>query len=239
MLLLVICKLNSYACTLNIAVASNFSQPAKQIVKKFEDKTGCNVITSVGSTGMLFNQIVNGAPYEVFLAADEIAPKRLLVSKNGVESSLFNYATGKLVLWSAKDSIIDAKGSILSSNKFNYLAIANPKLAPYGLAANEVLNKLGVFTKMQVKIIQGNNINDVYQFVASGNADIGFVALSQVYYQGKIARGSAWVVPVNLYSPIKQDAIITKVGANNKLAYKFMQFLMSVEVKQILVSYGY
>ena len=229
----------AHADKLNIAVASNFSQTAKQLANKFQQQTGSVVIISTGATGVLSSQIKNGAPYAILLAADEITPQYLIHDGYALESSCFTYATGQLVLWSSQKSLVDPKGRVLFSEKFNHLAIANPKLAPYGLAAATVIAKLGLTAKLQSKIIQGANINDTYQYVASGNAELGFVALSQVYHHGKLSSGSAWVVPAELFSAIKQDAVLTSVGAQDKLAQKFMLFLKSSVAKKIILEYGY
>lgn len=230
---------NVNADTLNIAVASNFSQPAKELADQFQKKTGSSVIISTGATGMLFNQIKNGAPYAILLAADETTVQKLIQEGYGIESSTFTYAIGQLVLWSPQKSLVDSKGHILFTGKFAHLAIANPKLAPYGLAAQAVIARLKLANSLQDKIVIGENINATYQYVISGNADLGFVALSQVYRNGKITSGSAWIIESNLYSPIKQDAVVTKASKDNKLAQQFMLFLKSSEARKIIHEYGY
>lgn len=225
------------AASLNIAVASNFSQPAKQLALKFEQQSGESVVISSGATGMLAKQISNGAPYDVFFAADEITPTKLIQDGHAVAASKTTYARGQLVLWSSQTGLADDK--VLFSNKFKHLAIANPKLAPYGAATQQVIQKLGLTKQLQDKIIQGENITAAYQYVASGNAELGFVALSQVYYDGKITSGSAWIIPANLTPLINQDAVITTNGQNNPLAAKFMTFLKSKTAQQIIKQYGY
>ena len=225
------------AATLNIAVASNFSQPAKQLALKFEQQSGESVLISSGATGILAKQISNGAPYDIFFAADEATPTKLSEDGHAVAASRVTYAHGQLVLWSSQAGLADDK--VLFSNKFKHLALANPKLAPYGAAAQQVIQKLGLTKQLQDKIIQGENISATYQYVASGNAELGFVALSQVYYNGKITSGSAWIIPANLTPLINQDGVITTNGEKNPAAAKFMIFLRSKAAQQIIQQYGY
>lgn len=230
---------NANANTLMIAVASDFSQVAKQLAHQFKKQTGASVIISIGATGTLFSQIKNGAPYAVLLSADITTPQQLIKQGNAVKNSCFTYATGQLVLWSAQKSLVDPQGHVLFTHAFQHLAIANPQLAPYGMAAQAVIAQLKLTQQLKNKIVEGENINNTYQYVASGNAELGFVALSQVYYQGKITSGSAWIVPANLYPVIKQDAVLTLAGAQNKLAQQFMFFLKSFAAKKIIRQYGY
>lgn len=227
------------AATLNIAVASNFSQPARQLALKFEQQSGVSVLISTGSTQILAKQLANGAPYDVFLAADESTPARLVSDGYALAGTQFTYAHGQLVLWSHQSGFIKGDDKVLFTNKFKHLAIANPKLAPYGAVAEQVIGQLGLTKQLQNKIIQGENISDTYQYVASDNAELGFIALSQVYFDGKIISGSAWIVPINLAQLINQDAVITVNGQNNPAAAKFMSFLKSKSAWQIINRYGY
>jgi len=231
--------LHANADTINIAVASNFSQPAKEIANRFKQQTGSSVLISTGASGTLYNQIKNGAPYTLLLAADETTSQKLAEEGYALKASQFTYATGQLVLWSSQKNFVDSKGRILFTGKFHHLAIANPKIAPYGLAAQSTITKLQLENTLKDKIVQGDNIGSTYQYVASGNAELGFVALSQVYYKGKIVSGSAWIVPSELYPAIKQDAILTVSGEKSKTAQEFLNFLKTPAAKEIMSMYGY
>jgi len=216
-----------------VAVAANFTAPMKVIAADFEKATGHKVTPSFGATGKFYAQITNGAPYDVFLAADD-------EKENGiVPGSRFTYATGKLVLWSAKPDFVDAKGEVLKKGNFAHIALATPKLAPYGLAAEEAMKKLGVYDSLQAKFVQGESIGQTFTFISTGNAELGFVALSQVFEGGKIKSGSAWIVPANLHNPIRQDAVILNKGKDNKAAAEFVNYLKTEPVKAIIRSYGY
>ena len=178
-----------------VAVAANFTAPMKMIAAEFEKDSGHKVQLSFGSTGKLYAQIKNGAPFEVMLAADEKTPAKLEKEGAGVAGSRFTYAIGKLVLWSPKPGYVDEKGEVLAKGDFKHVSIANPKLAPYGVAAIETLTALKLLESIEPKLVQGENIAQTHQFVATGNAELGFVALSQVMKGGKISEGSAWVIP--------------------------------------------
>ena len=223
----------------SVAVAANFTAPMKLIIAKFEKETHHKVTVSFGSTGKLYTQIKNGAPFEVFLAADTKRPALLESEGMSVKGESFTYAEGKLALWSTKAGFVDKKGKVLNSDKFQHIAIASPKLAPYGAAAVEAMTKLGVYDKLQPKIVQGQNIAQTHQFVGSGNAELGFVALSQVYKNGKVTSGSAWILPTKLYSPIKQDATLLVKGKSNPAAVALMKYLKSKKAHKIIKSYGY
>lgn len=231
----------AFASNLNIAVASNFAEVAKKLVVQFEKQTGESVVISTASTAVLANQIKNGAPFVVLLAADELTPALLIKGGYAVSGTSFTYAKGQLVLWSKEPGVVDPKGQVLSDNKFKHLAIANPKLAPYGKSASMVINKMGLSQKLNNKIIQGDNIATTYQYVASGNAELGFVALSQIYDSdtGTIKNASAWIVPVTLVPLIKQDAVLTTYGKNDKTAKDFLRFLNSPDAKNIIKQFGY
>ena len=222
-----------------VAVAANFTAPIQAIAADFEKDTGHKLVAAYGATGQFYTQIKNGAPFEVFLAADDTTPAKLENEGNTVKDSRFTYAIGTLALWSAKDGYVDDQGQVLKSNGFQHLSIANPKAAPYGLAATQVLDKLGLTAQVKGKIVEGQNITQAYQFVSTGNAELGFVALSQVYKDGKLVSGSAWIVPAELHDPIKQDAVILSKGRDNPAAKALMDYLKSPKAAAIIQSYGY
>ena len=223
----------------SVAVASNFTAPMKIIAQAFERETGHKAILSFGATGQFYAQIKNGAPFAVLLAADDETPARLEREGVAVPGTCFTYATGKVVLWSKKADLVDDKGEILKTGKFDKLALANPKLAPYGAAAMQVLEAMNLTKQLGPKLVEASNIGQTFQFVSSGNAALGFVALSQVFENGKLKEGSGWVVPANLYSPIKQDAVLLTSGKANVAAQALLQYLRSDKVKAIIVSFGY
>ena len=194
---------------------------------------------SFGSTGKLYTQIRNGAPFDVLLAADDETPAKLVKEGLAVPASRFTYAIGALVLWSAKPGFVDNEGAVLKKGAFAHLALAAPKLAPYGAAAIETLSKIGLMSTLSPKFVQGENIAQAYQFVSTGNAELGFVALSQVYANGKLTSGSVWVVPTDLYQPIRQDAVILTKGKINPAARDLVKFLKSKQAQDVIRSYGY
>lgn len=222
-----------------VAVAANFASPMKAIAAAFEKSTGHKAVLSFGSTGKFYAQIKSGAPFDVFLAADVTTPARLEQEGDGVRGSRFTYAVGKLVLWSAKVNFVDGQGEILKKGSFEHIALASPKLAPYGAAAIETLEKLGLGETLRSKFVQGENIAQTYQFVATGNADLGFVALSQVYLDGKLKAGSGWIVPANLHAPIRQDAVILSGAGNDPAARSLVEFLKGEKARAIIKSHGY
>jgi molybdate transport system substrate-binding protein len=230
---------SAFADEVQVAVAANFTTPMKTIAADFEKATGHKAILSFGATGKFYAQITNGAPFDILLAADDETPKKLDNEKSTVAGSRFTYAIGKLVLWSAKPDAVDAKGEILTNGNFAHLAIAAPKLAPYGLAAQETLTRLGLYDKLQPKIVTGESIGQTFTFVQTGNAELGFVALSQVVEGGKIKSGSGWIVPANLHNPIRQDGVILAKGKDNKAAAALMDYLKSEPAKAVIRSYGY
>lgn len=229
----------AHAAEVQVAVAANFTEPMKQIAAEFEKDTGHKAVLAFGATGKFYAQINNGAPFEVLLAADDETPARLDKEGKTVAGSRFTYATGKLVLWSSKDGYVDAQAKVLETGSYAHLAIANPKTAPYGLAATETLDKLKLTAKVQPKIVQGENIGQTHQFAATGNAELGFVALSQVWKDGKFTSGSGWIVPDNLHSPIRQDAVILAKGAGNAAARALETYLKSDKARGIIRSFGY
>lgn len=222
-----------------VAVAANFTAPMQKIAAAFEQDTGHKAVLAFGATGKFYAQIVNGAPFEVLLAADDATPAKLEAEHRAVPGTRFTYATGKLVLWSAQDGYVDGQGHVLKTGDFAHLAIANPKTAPYGAAAVETLHKLHVYERVQGRLVQGENIAQAYQFVATGNAPLGFVALSQVWRDGQFTSGSGWIVPASLHAPIRQDAVILAKGAANPAAKALADYLKSDKAKDVIRSYGY
>ncbi len=238
--LLLVFSLDLQAATVLVAVASNFTKPMNEIAEAFKKATGHEANLSFGSSGKFVAQIENDAPFEVLLAADENNPKKLEESGKGIANTHFTYAIGKLVLWSATPGLVDDQGKILDKGGFKHLALADPKLAPYGLAAEEALKNLGLLEKLKPVFVLGENISQTQQFIGTGNAELGFIAFSQVIGKdGKIAEGSGWVVPDTLHSPIRQNAILLKKGEPNPAAPALLQFLKSPEVLAIIKKYGY
>lgn len=222
----------------HVAVASNFAVPMKNLAAQFELATGHTLTLSSGATGKFYAQIKHGAPFDILLAADDETPARLMREGDAVQSQ--TYAIGRLVLWSDRPGFIDGSDAALRQNRFRRLAIANPKLAPYGATAVEVLDKLKLTDSVQGKFVIGENIAQTYQFVASGNAELGFVALSQVMQDGKLTSGSAWLVPATLHSPIRQDAVLLKRGEHNEAARALFDYLKTPGAALTLIrSFGY
>ncbi len=238
-LCLIVASSQCYAETTLVAVASNFTKPMTEIAEVFEKVTGHSANLAFGSSGKFVSQIENGGPFEVFLSADTSHPAELEKSGLAVSGSQFTYAIGKLALWSATPGLVDDQGQVLSKGSFKYLALADPKLAPYGAAAMEVMENLNVLDKLQPLFVQGENIAQTYQFISTGNAELGFIALSQVIDNGRIANGSGWIVPNNLHKPILQDAILLKKGAENPAAPALLKFIKSLEAQAIIRKYGY
>ena len=222
-----------------VAVAANFTAPMQDIAALFAKDTGHKAELSFGSTAKFYAQISHGAPFEVFLSADDKTAARLVSDGKAVGTSLIPYALGSLVLWSPTEGMVDSQGKVLATGSFAHLAIANPKLAPYGVAAMQTLHKLGLADKVQSKIVMGENIGQTYQFVHTGNAQLGFVALSQVMKDGKISKGSAWRVPAEMHTPIRQDAVVLERGKDNPAAAALMQYLKSDAARAVIQSYGY
>jgi len=222
-----------------VAVAANMSAPMQKIAAGFTRATGHEAVVSLGSTGKFHAQIRSGAPFEVLLAADDETPAKLEQEGLGVGGTRFTYAIGQLVLWSADANAVDARGQVLREPPRGKLAIADPRLAPYGAAAMETLTRLGVLAAWQPQIVQGENIGQAYQFAATGNAPLGFVALAQVMADGRISKGSAWIVPASLHAPLKQDAIVLKLGASNPAATALMDYLRSDAARTTLRGFGY
>lgn len=229
------------ADTTLVAVASDFTKPMTEIVAEFEKATGHSAKLSFGSSGKAFAQIQNGAPFEVYLSASEEYPLELEKLGFVVPDSRFVFAIGKLVLWSKIDNYVDDKAQILTKGGFKHLAIADPSHAPYGVFAVEVLKNLGLLDKIEPLFVQGENISQTFQFVSTGNAELGFVAFAQVIdtKTGKIGSGSGWLVPSNLHSPFKQTAVLLKKGEENPAAIALIDFLKSPTALAIIKKYGF
>lgn len=228
-----------HAAEAQVAVAANFAEPMKAVAAVLEKTTGHTLQITVGATGRLYAQIKNGAPFDVLLSADTRAPAQLETDGLAQAGSRFTYATGKLVLWSADAAKVDGQGAVLKTGGFRKLAIANPKTAPYGAASMEVMDKLGLTAALTPKLVQGESIGQTYNFAYTGNAEIAFVAMSQVLEGGRLKGGSMWVVPQNLYAPIQQDAVLLKRAARNEAALALMKLLQSPNIKDLIRSYGY
>jgi molybdate transport system substrate-binding protein len=238
-LLVLLVSASALADEVQVAVAANFTAPMKLIAAEFEKETGHQAVLSFGATGKLYAQIMNGAPFDIFLAADDERPAKLEKEGAAVAGSRFTYATGRLVLWSPKPGTVDEQGEVLRTGNFKHLAIAAPKLAPYGAAAMETLTRLGLLASLEPKLVQGESIGQTLSFISTGNAELGFVALSQVVEGGKITTGSGWIVPTKLHSPIRQDAVLLKRASKHKAALLLLSFLKTDKAKAVIRSFGY
>jgi len=227
------------ASEVQVAVAANFARPMQRIAAEFAKDTGHQAVIATGATGTLLAQVENGAPFELLLSADRATPERLEADGFGVVGSCFTYALGTLVLWSTKPGTVDAAGAVLRKGAFQHLAIANPKVAPYGAAAVEALRSLGLFETLRSKLVQGESIAQAYQFIATGNAELGFVALSQVAVPDAPTLGSYWIVPARLYAPIRQDAVLLRKGERNPAARALCEYMKSVKARDVIRAYGY
>ena len=231
---------SAHAESVSVAVAANFTEPAKALAAQLKETTGHEALLSFGATGAFYTQITEGAPFDVFLAADDERPKLLEQEDAIFPGSRFTYAIGQLVLWSAQEAKVDADGKVLEQGDFNKLAIANPKLAPYGAAAVQTMAWLGLSQQLEPKLVMGASIGQTLNFVATGNADLGFVALSQVLVDGKLRGGSMWRVPAEAHAPIVQDAVVLKRAAGNPAAQAWVELLRSPQTRELLRSqYGY
>lgn len=224
------------ATEIRVAVASNFARAMTSLARDFEEKSGHKVALVFGSTGKHYAQIRNGAPFDAFFAADIRRPRLLEEEGVATSGSRFTYATGKLILWSPKPNYVDSEGDVLRHGQFNHLAIANPKLAPYGRAAREVLQSRGLWDEIKQKIVRGENIGQAFQFVNSGNAELGFIAFSQVKNIDRPIEGSYWDVPQLLYTPVKQQAVLL---TDNETARNFMSYIKSKQALEIIRNHGY
>jgi len=221
---------------MSVAVAANFVEPAKTLADAFHAATGDTAVISPGASGQLFTQITHGAPFEVFLSADAERPQALIAGGYAVAQSRFTYAVGRLALYSATPGLVDGQGLVLKRTDLRAVAIADPAVAPYGVAAEESMRKLGVYEALKPKIVKGASIAQAYQFVATGAAEIGFVAQSQIV---NVKGGSRWLVPEALHAPIEQQAVLLKAGANDPAAQKFLDFLKSPAARAIIARHGY
>lgn len=229
----------AHAAEAQVAVAANFAEPMKAIAAVLQKTSGHTLKISTGASGAFYTQIKNGAPFDVFLSADNERPE--LLEKDGLAQpgTRFTYATGKLVLWSVKPGRVDGQGAVLKAADLGKVAFANPKTAPYGAAALQVLDKLGLKDALAPKLVQGESIGQTFNFVKTGNADVGFVAMSQVLEGGQLKEGSMWVIPQTQYDAIRQDAVLLKRGANNEAAKELFKLLQSPNIKDLIRSYGY
>jgi molybdate transport system substrate-binding protein len=234
----------AHAGEVTVAVAANFTAPMQKIAQTFEQDTGHKAQLAFGATGKFYAQIKNGAPFAVLLAADDETPARLEKEGLAVAGTRFTYAMGRLALWSKQASLVDDQGEVLRSKQFEKLgvhkiAMADPKLAPYGAAAMEVIQHLGVQASVVPKLVQGESIGQTYQFVSTENAQLGFVALSQISFEGRLTQGSAWVAPQHMHTPLKQDAVLLTVGKDNAAAHALLKYLQGDKAKTIIRQYGY
>ena len=242
MLSIALCLLtltSAWAAEVKVAVAGNFAQPMKDIATEFEKDTGHKLNLSQGATGKFYAQISNGAPFDILLSADDETPAKLIKEGKAVSGSQFTYAIGRLVLWSPDDKLVDQGGAVLKSDKFKFLSIANAKVAPYGRAAVQTMQKLGVLSSIEPRVVQGESITQTHQFVSTGNAQLGFVALSQVWDGSKIKSGSAWIVPESMHEQLKQDIVLLNPGKESPAASALIDYIKSEKSKKIIERYGY
>jgi molybdate transport system substrate-binding protein len=230
---------SAQADEVRVAVAANFATPLKTLAAEFEKDTGHTLALSAGATGKLYAQIRSGAPFDVFLSADDETPARLEKEGDAVAGSRFTYAVGRLMLWSAQPNTVDAQGAVLKTGNFKHLALAAPHLAPYGAAAVQTLTQLGLLTALQPRFVQGESIGQTYSFVASGNAELGFVALSQVFENGRINQGSGWIVPASLHEPLRQDAVLLTRSRDKAAARALLAFLQGSKARGLIRAFGY
>ncbi len=222
-----------------MAVASNFADTLERLAAAFESSSGHRVLASAGSTGKLYAQITNGAPFEVFLAADTLRPRLLEQRGAAVAGSRMTYAVGRLVLWSAQTDLVDGRGAILGTGQFRHLALANPDTAPYGAAARQVLEHMNLWRDLSPRLVRGENITQAFHFVATGNAELGFVALSQTSRLDAANRGSGWLVPAELHAPIEQQVVLLEAGRDNPAALQFLDFLRTPAACAVIRRAGY
>lgn len=229
----------SAAGEVRVAVASNFAAVLAELSAEFESASGHRVLAIPGSTGKLYAQITNGAPFEVFLAADAVRPRLLEENRSAVAGTRFTYAFGRLALWSARSELEVGDGAILKSKNYRHLAIANPRTAPYGAAARQVLDRMELWQDTERRLVFGESVGQTFQFVSTGNAELGFVALSQILRPGFEASGSHWIVPSELHQPIDQQAVLLSAGRENPAAVEFVTFLRSPAARETIERFGY
>lgn len=237
-LLALLACLAARAGEVQVAAAANLAPTVQRLAAAFKRDTGHDAVVALGSTGKLYAQVRHGAPFEVLLAADAETPRKLEAEGLARPGTRFTYAFGQLVLWSAQGEVVDPRGEVLRSPQ-GKLAIADPRVAPYGAAAVQALKNLGLYAAWEPLLVQGESIGQAYQFAASGNARLAFVALSQVAEGGRIARGSGWIVPAALYTPLQQDAVLLNAGVDNPVASLFLAYLRSNAARAVLRGAGY
>lgn len=225
------------AAEVRVAVANNFYGPLKVLAQDYHDYSGDKLIISTGSTGQLYAQITNGAPFDLFLSADSARPTKLVEA--GLGSEPFTYARGQLVLWSSDKTLLSESPLSMMNKSIEHLALANPKLAPYGYASEQVMKKAGVYKKLQPKLVEGKNLSVVYQFIVTGNAQAGFLSMSQIFKDDAFIEGSYWLIPSGMYDPIKQNAVLLKSAQNVDDTRSFVQYLKSDRAKEIITRFGY
>ncbi|MDG3085021.1 molybdate ABC transporter substrate-binding protein [Vibrio hannami] len=225
------------ATEVRVAVANNFYGPLKELARDYQQQSGDSVVISTGSTGQLYAQIINGAPFDIFLSADAARPAKLVEA--GLASEPFTYALGRLVLWSSDSQLLKKGAASLTINNFKHLALANPKLAPYGYASVQVMEKAGVYSELKSTLVEGKNLSVVYQFVVTGNAQAGFLAMSQIYKDSEFIDGSYWIIPEQMYDPIRQNAVLLKSAQNKNASNSFIEYLKSERARKIIVDFGY
>jgi molybdate transport system substrate-binding protein len=224
---------------LRIAVAANFAGPIQKIAPAFEQASGHKLLVSLGATGKFYAQIKSGARFDVLLAADDETPRKLEAEGDAVAGTRFTYAIGKLVLWSARPGYVDAQGEVLKQGDFAHIALGNPRLVPYGLAATETLTKLGIYKDLAPRFVMAESIAQAHQFVSTGNAELGFVALSQVIREGAVTEGSAWIVPPEFYAPLRQDAVVLSAASRSPAVAAWMRWLQGDAARALIKTYGY
>jgi molybdate transport system substrate-binding protein len=227
------------AAEVTVAVAANFAAPMRKIAAAFERESGYRVVMALGSSGSLYAQIRHGAPFHLLLSADQTTPQRLEREGLAVPDTRMTYAVGRLALWSAEPGRVDPQGQVLREGRFERLALANPRLAPYGTAALQTMTRLNLPQLPPARQVQGESVGQVYQFVASGNATLGFVALAQIQSEGRIEKGSAWIVPAHLHEPIRQDAVLLIAGRDHAGARALLAYLRSEPARAIMRTHGY
>ena len=227
------------AAEVKVAVAGNFAQPMKDIAAEFEKDTGHKLSLTQGATGKFYAQITNGAPFEVFLSADDETPAKLVKEGKAVSGTQFTYAIGRLVLWSPDEKLVDQGGALLKTDRFKFIAIANAKVTPYGRAAVQTMQRLGVLSAIEPRVVQGESIAQTHQFVTTGNAQLGFVALSQVWENNRIKSGSGWIIPEEIHEQLRQDIVLLNPGKDSSAATALVNYLKSDKAKKIIERYGY
>lgn len=228
-----------HAAEVKVAVAANFTAAMQEIVPQFEQASGHQVVVAYGSTGRLYAQIKHGAPFGLFLAADSRRPELLEEEGVAVAGSRFTYARGKLVLWSPRAGLVDDAGQVLNSDQLTRISMANPKTAPYGMGAQQVLENMGLWEDLRRKIVQGDSISQAFQFVASGNVPLGFIAKAQIALLPEHKAGSQWEIPPDRYDPLDQQAVLLEKGADNPAAQALHQYLQSQPAREVIERYGY